>query len=1198
MIMVLAVASLMAQAPEKFSYQAVVRNASNVLVTNAPVSVRVSILQGSADGQALYVETHSAVTNANGLLTVEIGGGKAEQGEFDRIDWADGPYFLMTETDPNGGGNYSITSTQQLLSVPYALYAKEAANSFSGDYNDLKNKPAIPQNVGDLTNDAGYITLSDLPNPPKGGGEVNSNDEGIIYTTECGEINLCELAQMRTVLLPTVTTGNVSRIIETEATCIGAVMSNGYSEVTARGVCWSTEPNPNVAGNHTTEGSGIGEFTRTLTDLQPNTTYYVKAYATNSIGTAYGEEVNFTTAEHDTCATISLPYSEDFEGYTTSTTLETGVQPECWKLIAEDVALTNATKPQLYRGYATSGSYSLRMKNRCIYAMPALDEEIDIRDLTMSFNLRQPNSAYRLQVGVVDEYGEFTLVKTIKCSGTGVEAKTVSFSNYTGTGHRIAFRNTLVQGYTLDYSVNYIDDITINGTVSATLPMVITGTVSEITATTAICGGEVTADGGAEVIGRGVCWSTEPNPTVEGNYTSDGTGTGEFISTLASLQPNTTYYVRSYATNSEGTAYGEEMTFTTAEEQQAICAINALPFTEDFESYTTSTTTETGIQPDCWEVTTEDVALTNATKPQLYRGFATSGSYSLRMKNRCVYAMPVLREDVSVRDLTMTFNLRQPNSAYRLQVGVVDESGAFTLVKTIKCSGTGIEAKTVDFTNYTGTGHRIAFRNTLVQGSSLDYSINYIDDITITLLGSVVVDEKSCSGTPTVTDIDGNTYSTVKIGEQCWMRENLKTTHYADGVEIPAGNDSVSSTIAYRYCPNNNANNVPIYGYLYNWPAVMHGENSSAANPSGVQGICPVGWHMPSDAEWTQLTNFVGSQAQYVCGDTNANIAKALAATTRWSTHTATCAVGNNLEANNSTGFSILPAGQRGGGLGSGTHLWSATYSRYGAWCRLLQSENPSVVRTDWYYGGSPENGYSVRCLRNESEPISSNILPCTGAATVTDYDGNVYNTVQIGQQCWMRENLRTAHYADGVEILAGNDSVSSTIAYRYCPNNNANNVPIYGYLYNWPAVMHGENSSAANPSGVQGICPVGWHMPSDAEWTQLTNFVGSQAQYVCGDTNANIAKALAATTRWSTHTATCAVGNNLEANNSTGFSILPAGQRGGGLGSGTHLWSATYSRYGAWCRLLQSENPSVVRTDWYYGGSPENGYSVRCLRD
>ena len=109
-IIVLCAATLFAQAPEKFTYQAVVCNASNALVANAPVGVRVSILQGGVNGTIVYMETQTAVTNANGLITLQIGGGNMQQGIFADIDWANGLYFLKTETDPNGGSDYSVTS--------------------------------------------------------------------------------------------------------------------------------------------------------------------------------------------------------------------------------------------------------------------------------------------------------------------------------------------------------------------------------------------------------------------------------------------------------------------------------------------------------------------------------------------------------------------------------------------------------------------------------------------------------------------------------------------------------------------------------------------------------------------------------------------------------------------------------------------------------------------------------------------------------------------------------------------------------------------------------------------------------------------------------------------------------------------------------------------------------------------------------
>jgi uncharacterized protein (TIGR02145 family) len=128
---ILFTASVFAQSPEKMSYQAVIRNAADNLVTNTNVGMRIQILQTSEFGAAVYVETHSPTTNANGLVSIEIGGGSVENGDFKTIDWAKGPYFIKTETDPAGGKNYNITATSQLLSVPYSLHAKTADNGIT-----------------------------------------------------------------------------------------------------------------------------------------------------------------------------------------------------------------------------------------------------------------------------------------------------------------------------------------------------------------------------------------------------------------------------------------------------------------------------------------------------------------------------------------------------------------------------------------------------------------------------------------------------------------------------------------------------------------------------------------------------------------------------------------------------------------------------------------------------------------------------------------------------------------------------------------------------------------------------------------------------------------------------------------------------------------------------------------------------------
>jgi hypothetical protein len=129
---ILMTASVFAQAPEKMSYQAVVRDGSNALVTNQSVGMQISILQGTASGTAVYVETQTPSTNTNGLVSLEIGSGTVVSGDFTNIDWENGPYFIQTETDPTGGTNYTITGTSELLSVPYALHAKTAETVTGG----------------------------------------------------------------------------------------------------------------------------------------------------------------------------------------------------------------------------------------------------------------------------------------------------------------------------------------------------------------------------------------------------------------------------------------------------------------------------------------------------------------------------------------------------------------------------------------------------------------------------------------------------------------------------------------------------------------------------------------------------------------------------------------------------------------------------------------------------------------------------------------------------------------------------------------------------------------------------------------------------------------------------------------------------------------------------------------------------------
>ena len=232
--------------------------------------------------------------------------------------------------------------------------------------------------------------------------------------------------------------------------------------------------------------------------------------------------------------------------------------------------------------------------------------------------------------------------------------------------------------------------------------------------------------------------------------------------------------------------------------------------------------------------------------------------------------------------------------------------------------------------------------------------------------------------------------------------------------------------------------------------------------------------------------------------------------------------------------------------------------------CNLLES-----AKEEW-------EGYSF-----SESPVS----PCPDAATVTDQDGNVYKTVQIGEQCWMAENMRATHDRKGKEIALGND-FNAKVSYRYYPDNQCVRVAQYGYLYNWTAAMK--------------VCPDGWHLPTDAEWDQLTNYVGDQHQYRCGGDRKNIAKALAEQGNvWQeSDSDECMVGNDRYKNNATGFSALPAGDYQKGyhvFGRCAFFWTATKVDATSAGRRYLVNNVSTV-----LGVSAEkgNGYSVRCVKD
>jgi len=235
---------------------------------------------------------------------------------------------------------------------------------------------------------------------------------------------------------------------------------------------------------------------------------------------------------------------------------------------------------------------------------------------------------------------------------------------------------------------------------------------------------------------------------------------------------------------------------------------------------------------------------------------------------------------------------------------------------------------------------------------------------------------------------------------------------------------------------------------------------------------------------------------------------------------------------------------------------------------------------------------------------VFSNIV--CGTLYTDTRDGNQYTSVQLGNQCWMTQNLR---YLPSVsEGVTGNYTAPHYYVYGYNGTNvndaKANpNYNTYGVLYNWPAAMAGSTGSSSNPSGVQGICPAGWRLPSDAEWTQLENYLADNGYNFDGSTGgggAKIAKSVSSTTLWFNSYNTGAVGNNLSANNSSGFNAVPGGFRYQSSTSFSSIYDAcswwTTTENGSWEAWLRSisYNYSSVNRNYNY---KDLGFYVRCVK-
>ena len=437
---------------------------------------------------------------------------------------------------------------------------------------------------------------------------------------------------------------------------------------------------------------------------------------------------------------------------------------------------------------------------------------------------------------------------------------------------------------------------------------------------------------------------------------------------------------------------------------------------------------------------------------------------------------------------------------------------------------------------------------------------------------------------------DGQKYKTVQIGNRCWMAENLA---YLPSVDyLWYGSDTAPFYYVYGYSgidvsAAKATSNYNTYGVLYNWPAAMASSMSSSTVPSGVQGICPAGWHLPSDEEWKILEGEVDSQYGYPDPEWNEVTGRGIDAggnlketgTTHWNSP--------NTGATNSSGFTGLAAGHRAAvgyylWLGVYGYFWSSMeYSSSDAWLRVLNNYSAQPGRTSHSKG----NGLPVRCCMDYQ----------SGDTLLDIRDGKKYKTIQIGNQRWMAENLAY------LPSVSPSDSGSWADPYYYVFDYEGtdvsaakatSNYQTYGVLYNWHASMAGEASSDSVPSGVQGICPAGWHLPSDEEWKTLEMQLGmSQSQAnATGWRGTDEGEKMKSTSGWY---------NSGNGTNSSGFSALPGGYRSNdgnfyGVEKYATFWSSTENGAGAWSRHLNYSHDKVRRYNYHQ----DYGLSVRCVKD
>ncbi len=792
-----------------------------------------------------------------------------------------------------------------------------------------------------------------------------------------------------------ITTAEITLITATGASSGGNITNDGGLAITSRGVCWNTSTGPTVANSKTINGSGTGVFTSSIIGLNENTSYYLRAYATHSAGTIYGNELSFTTA-------TASPTVADYDGNEYNTvTIGTQVwMQENLKVthyrngdaianVTDNTAWTNQTsgafcwydnnettnKPiygALYNYYTTVDNRNLCPTG---WHVPTDAEWIVLEDFlggrtVAGGKLKSPLLWASPNTGA-DNSSSFTALPggSRGSNSTFFVIGQIGFwwstSNYNGSDawdREIRWDDASTQivnrGKYEGLSVRCIQG---EGQV---LPAITTTNGSAITSTTATSGGIITSDGGATVTARGVCWSTSPNPSLSNSFSTIGSGVGSFSYTISGLSSNTTYHVRSYATNSVGTEYGEDIMFKTL--SQSLPTLT----TTSISSVTGTTSISGGIITNdgnstisakgvCWSTSVNPTIENSKTVDGSGNDEFTSNIFGLAIGTTYhvrAYATNSVGTaygvDISFTTLdhpsVSTSSITGITSSFANSGGNVTSDGGATISARGVCWSTSSNPTTALTTKTVETGTTGIFTSSIsgLAPSTTYYVMAYATNSVGTVYGSEI--SFTTLGANQITDIDGNIYNTVTIGTQVWMKENLKVTHYRNGDAIGNITDNTIwsnlTTGAYCWYNNDEASNKPTYGALYNFYAV-----------DNIKNLCPSGWHVPTHSEFTTLTDYLG-------GLTVAGGKLKESGYIHW--------LSPNTGADNISGFTALPSGTRSNDgtffdIRSTGTWWSSTVSSTNptiyAWRRGLGNNyaNVGVIATN------KELGFSVRCVKD-----------------------------------------------------------------------------------------------------------------------------------------------------------------------------------------------------------------------------------------